>query len=273
MPVAVPRIAAVIWKASDESVSLCQHEVQVTGSFESIKAVRRTLKQHGFLDKDNDDAWPLNGHWETDHGLTVMIEGKLVRWSRQRASRLSFAAPDRRSCLLHLYGSPARGQLVTPGLSPGATKSLRWDNGDTWHSFDGRIIGQAALYSQTMTKVMRDDMQDQAYRARSDAVLRCVSKSSLSLPPNIEESVMQFLGRNLHYVRICFESKWNPRGMDSNDPDADPFDIISRRNPRVAFRHCWAEPGRGCCGQRSLVNGDEVDEEIFNRHVKIVCTI
>jgi pentatricopeptide repeat protein len=274
LPVPVPRLAAAISRVGDHNGSLSQHEVEIIGSINQIKSVKRTLKQHGFLDTaEENDAWPLNGHWETDHGLTVVIENKLVRWSRQRASRLRLSGTDRRSCVLHLYGEPTQGQLVTPGLLPGSTKSLRWANGDTWHSYDGLVIGQAAVFTQTMTKVLRDDMQDQAYRARSDAVLRCVSKSGLYMPSTIEHAVLQFLGNDLYLVRLSFESRWYPKGADSEELelDADLFEAISRRNPRVGLRHCWAEPGTdGCYGQRTLVNGEEIDEECFRKHVKLV---
>jgi len=270
--VPMPRLVAVISRTeeAERTSSLCQHEIQITGTLARVKAVQRTLKQHGFLNKaEGDDTWPLNGHWETDHGLTVVIEGKLVRWSRQRASRLRLVGDDRRSCVLPLYGSATTGRLVTEGQTGDAAKTLMWDNGDVWHSYDGRVIGQAALFSQTMTKVLRDDMQDQAYRARSDAVLRCISRNSLCLPTTVENTMIQFLGNDLYFVRVCFESTWNPQLTDVDDSCADPFDLTSRRNPRVGFRHCWAEPDKGY-GQRTLVNGEEVDEESFNRHVKFV---
>jgi len=270
-PVAVPSLVAAMTQADKSKHSLCHHEITITGDLPRVKAARRTLKQHGFLDEEEDEeVWPLNGHWETDHGLTVVVEGKLVRWSRQRASRLQFSAPDRRSCVLTLYGVPSQGRLVTPGTAPGATKTLSWANGDVWHSYDGRVIGQAALFSQTMTKVLRDSVQDQAYSGRSEMVLRTISHNGLCMPSTIENAVLQFLGNDLYFVKVSFASKWNPQWTDENDVDGDPFDSMSRRNPRVGFRHCWAEPGKGCYGQRTLANGEDVDEECFNRHVKIL---
>lgn len=269
-PTPEPHLVGVIARAEKSSHILCHHEVVVTGKLAPVQRTRRTLKQHGFLDRaEDDEQWPLNGHWETDHGLTVVIEGKLVRWSRQRASRLDFAGSDRRSCVLALYGAPTQGRLETPGSAPGATKTLRWSNGDVWNSYDGRVIGQAVMYSQTMTKTLRDHLQDRAYRARTDAVLRCLCKSGLSMPSVVELVMMEFLGNNLHCIRLSFDSKWNPRSMDLNDTDTDPFENISRRNPTVGFRHCWAEADQGCYGQRTLVNGEEVDEECFSRHVKL----
>jgi len=267
---AAPHLVGVIERSKEAARSLCHHEVVITGPLSKVRRARRTLKQKGFLDREDNNEWPLNGHWETEHGLTVVIEGKLVRWSRQRASRLRFAGLDRRSCVLTLYGAPTQGRLETPGSSPGSNKTLRWSNGDVWHSYDGRVLGQAVFFCQTMTKTLRDYAQVQAYRARSDALIRCVSKSGLSMPAIVEQMMLEFIGNDLHYVRLCFNTKWNPQFLDAQDTDADPFDSISRRNPRVGFRHCWADADQGCYGQRAIVNGEEVDEESFNRHTKAV---
>jgi len=266
----IPHLMGVISRGEEAPQSLCHHEMIITGTWAPIQRARRTLKQYGFLDRANNDDWPLNGHWETEHGLTVVIEGKMVRWSRQRASRLHFAGADRRSCVLALYGEAAQGRLETPGSSPGSTKTLRWTNGDVWHSYDGRVIGQATFFSQTMTKALRDHGQDKAYRARSNAVLRCVGTNGLNMPSIVEDIMLEFIGNNLHYIHLSFDSKWSPRSMDTDTADADMFDSISERNPRVGFRHCWAGPDEACYGQRTLVNGEEVDEERFSRHVQFV---
>lgn len=269
-PTPVPHLMGVISRSEEAPQSLCHHEMIITGKWARVQKARRTLKQHGFLDSASDDDFPLNGHWETEHGLTVVIEGKMVRWSRQRASRLRFAGADRRSCILALYGEATQGRLETPGSSPGSTKTLRWTNGDVWHSYDGRVIGQATFFSQTMTKALRDHAQDQAYRARTNAVLRCVSRNGLNMPSIVEDIMLEFVGNNLHYIRVSFNSKWNPQLMDVDTADADTFDSISQRNPCVGFRHCWAWPDEDCHGQRTLVNGEEVDEECFSRHVQFV---
>jgi len=277
-PVTVPRLVAAISRLdeAEHTSSLCQHEIEITGTLARVKAVHRTLKQQGFLNKvESDDAFPLNGHWETDHGLTVVIEGKIVRWSRQNASRLRLVGEDRRSCVLALYGSPTTGRLAMEDQeSAVSTKTLSWDNGDVWLSYDGRVIGQTALFSQTMTKVLRDDMQDQAYRARSGALLRCISRNGLCMPSTVEDTMIQFLGHDLYYMRVRFESSWHPQLTDVDDSIdeacEDPFVLASRRNTRVGFRHCWVEPDNCCYGQRTLVNGEEVDEECFTRHVGLV---
>eukprot|EP00427_Karlodinium_veneficum_P000097 CAMPEP_0169167420 /NCGR_PEP_ID=MMETSP1015-20121227/60468_1 /TAXON_ID=342587 /ORGANISM="Karlodinium micrum, Strain CCMP2283" /LENGTH=598 /DNA_ID=CAMNT_0009240141 /DNA_START=171 /DNA_END=1965 /DNA_ORIENTATION=+ len=270
LPLTLPRLAAVILHA-DYGVftQCCVHEVHITGSLARVKAARKSFKQYGFLDKDENQTWPLNGHWETEHGLTVIIEGKLVRWSRQRASKLRFEGLDRRACILTVYGEAASGRLVTPGISPGATKTLRWNNGDVWHSYDGRIVGHAALFAQTMTKILRDESQDAAYRAKMRATLTSVNKQGLNIPSMLMDDVLHFLGHDLYYVRIRFESKWSP-DSDFYDADEDIFDTISRRHPQIGLRHCWADQSISWCGQRTLVNGENVGEECFNRHINAV---
>jgi hypothetical protein len=270
LPLTLPRIAAVILHADYAMFTQsCIHEVHVTGSLSRVKAARRSFKQFGFLDKDDDQTWPLNGHWETEHGLTVVIEGKMVRWSRQRASKLRFAGLDRSECILTVYGEAALGRLITPGSSPGAIKTLRWDNGDVWHSYDGRIVGHAALFAQTMTKTLRDYTQDEAYRAKYSAIITMVSKQGLKVPATVMDHVLLFLGHDLYYVRVRFESKWSP-DADFYDVDEDIMDTISRRHPRVGLRHCWADQSISWCGQRTLVHGENVEEESFNRHISAV---
>jgi len=284
----LPRLAAVISQAEELDVmsAPCAHEVQVAGSLSQIKAVRKTLKQQGFLDESEKNAWPLDGHWETDDGLTVVIEGKLVRWGGQHASRLRFEGEDRRACTLQLYGKPAKGQTVTPAYEPQSSKQLRWDNGETWHSYDGRAIGEDVLFSQSMTKPVRDKVQDEAHRARACAVLKCVSKESLGLPMILEDTITQFLGGDLFNISIRFQSKrnpsraineWNPSHSSDDeelpflpDGDADMCSVLSRRHPCVGLRHCWVEPAADQCGQRTLANGDEVDEAAFGRQIKML---
>lgn len=275
-PVPLPRLAAVIARADDNLQAPCAHEIRIAGSLAHIKAARRTLKQQGFLDKCESDVWPLDGHWETDHGLTVVIEGKIVRWSGERATRLRFTADDRSACVLPLYGEATQGH-VSPNVAPDASKTLSWDNGDLWHSYNGRAIGQDTLFSQCMTKPLRDNEQDALYRARSCAILKCLSKQALGVPAILEDTITEFLGGDLYYVRVCFASKWNPSGIIDDDDelplfdaDADICDFISRRHPRVGLQHCWAAPGMDRCGQRTLINGKEVDEDCFSRHVGAV---
>lgn len=276
VPVPVPCIAAVISQAQDAKYAPCAHEIHVTGCLPQIKAVRKTLKQLGFLDKTERSAWPLDGHWVTDHGLTVVIEGKIVRWSGQKASRLRYAE-DRRACVLRLYGVDTHGQLESAVHALDAAKTLRWDNGDVWNAYEGRVIGQDTLFSQSMTKTVRDEMQDKMYRARMKATLNCVSKQSLGVPAILENTITGFLGNDLYYVRVNFESRWNPSRvaddeLPSFESDESICDTISRRHPRVGLRHCWAEldVGVDCCGQRTLVNGEELDEDCFSRHVNAV---
>jgi pentatricopeptide repeat protein len=257
----LPRLAAALLHAMKaKPMAACVHEVEIKGSLARIKAVRKTLKRQGFLNKAECDALPLDGHWETDHGLPVIIEGKMVRWSQQRASKLRFTSPDCKTCSLIIYGEHAKGQLVEP-LVHGATKALRWDNGDVWHSFAGRVIDHVTLFGQTMTKTLRDIAQDEAHRAQTKAVLSCVSKQGLRMPSILEASLMDYIGNDLYYLQVHFESK---------SSRADVIDTISCCHPRVGVRHCWAKPGMGSCGQRTLANGEETDDSCFNRHIDAV---
>jgi len=113
------------------------------------------------------------------------------------------------------------------------------------------------------------------YSARAKASLRCVSKQALGLPSILDDTISQFLGNDLYYIRVQFESKWNPSALDEDElplteADNDICGSLSRRHPRVGLRHCWAERDANKCGQRTLVNGEEVDENAFSRHVRAV---
>jgi hypothetical protein len=270
MPCSMPRLAAVVLQAERMANISHTHEIQILGTLARVKAARRTLKQDGFLDRHENVAWPLDGLWETEHGLTVTIEGKMVRWSRQRASRLRLVGPDRRQCLLTIYGELSQGRLVSPGLVPGATKSLQWNNGDVWHAYEGQTIGPISLCSQSMTKTTRDASEDLAHRARARAILKCVSSQGLCIPECLEDTILQFFGSTLYCFQMKFESTWNPSCMDLHEAEEDICVSLSRRHPRIGLRHCWAEQKVELCGQRTLVNGDEVDEECFNRHIEVV---
>jgi pentatricopeptide repeat protein len=259
-----PHMAALLLRAPSVPSQLISHEVYIMGSLARIKAGRKALKQYGFMDKGESDEWPLNGQWETDHGLHVIIEGKMVRWSHQRASRLSFTQADRRTCKLTVYGEVTQGRLLPP--TPDESKTLRWDNGDVWRACESRIVGKTFMLSQTMSKTKCDTLQDEAHRVQMQAALQTVSKQRLSVPSLVEDNIVSFIGKNLYYVQIHFQSKWSPSVTPSSE--AAIFDILSRRHPHIGFRHCWLEPHTGCCGQRVLVNGGEVSEDIFTRHVK-----
>jgi pentatricopeptide repeat protein len=276
VPVPSPRLAATIARAKDaKTFASCTHEVRLSGSLPRMKAARRTLNQLGFLQKSESGGGPLDGHWETDQGFTVVIEGKIVRWSARHASKLRYTSDDRSACSLTLYGEATHGHLVPLSEAPDGTQTLRWDNGDVWYPCDGRAIGQNILFSQTMTKILRDTMQDQMYRARASAILKSVSTQALHMPCVFEDAILQFLGNDLYYISIHFESRWNPSRIDEDDEllseaSEDICASISRRHPRVGLRHCWAECGDGLCGQRTCVNGEELDERCFGRHVGAV---
>lgn len=259
----VPRLAFLLSNCKDVKSSECVHDVEIQGAHIRLRAVQKTLKQHGFLERADSDEFPLDGHWQTDHGLTVIIEGKTVRWSKERASRLRFTSSDKRQCELVVYGQLSKGHLVQP-LSPYATKSLKWDNGDVWHSHDGRVIGGTTFFEQSMTKIRRDHIQDKAYQARVSVAIKSVSRQGLGLPSILEGALMQYLGSDLHCLNIRFENKTARLAV---------FEALSRRHPLVGFRHCWIRPSSNSCGQRTLVNGSETDEECFNRHIGAVARV
>lgn len=201
-PLQVPCLAAVISQASGatSSAGTYIHKVEIKGTLARLIAVRETLKQDGFLDKSEQDSSALDGHWQADHGLNLIIEGN--------------------------------------------------------------VINQTTLFSQSMTKPLRDKAQDEAFRAQTGAALKCVSKQGLPMPSMLEDSLLQYLGNELYFVHVDFEI---------NTHRADIFDGISCRHPRIGIRHCWAKPSSGSCGQRALVNGElEADEACFNRHISAV---
>jgi len=275
VPVPLPGLASAISNAKHVRRASCKHELRLSGSLPQMKAARRTLKQLGFLDKSECEGGPLDGHWETDRGFTVVIEGKIVRWSARNASRLRYTRDDRRACVLTLYGEVSHGQLVPLPGAPDGTLTLRWDNGDVWYPCDGRAIAQNILFSQTMTKTLRDTMQDHMYRARAKAVLKCVSKEALNMPSVFEDTIAQFLGNDMYYINIHFESRWNPSRIDEHElplfeASEDICISMSRRHPRIGLRHCWADCGDGRCGQRTWVNGEELDDYCFSRHIGAV---
>merc|ERR1719331_562590 len=108
-------------------------------------------------------------------------------------------------------------------------------------------------------------MQDATYQARSASILRCTGRQSLGLPSILEENIMQFLGNDLYQIRVQFASKWNPSHLDEEElplfeADADICSTISQMHPHIGIRHCWAEWSQDSCGQRTLVNGEVVDE-------------
>jgi hypothetical protein len=142
---------------------MCTHNIKISGNLSQVKAARRFLKKNGFMDRCIDRGFPLNGRWQTDHGLHVIVERKLVRWSSKRASRLIFRSADRSFCELSLYGETVQGQVV-PEVGPGFPKTLKWSNGDTWQLLDGSCCaGEDMMFSQSMSKISRDATHDERY--------------------------------------------------------------------------------------------------------------
>lgn len=263
----LPRLALVIARATAVQ-NRCINEIAMTGKLPQVKAVCRTLKKHGFVKNCNDDKFPLNGHWETEHGLNVIIEGKIVRWSQKRASKLKFDDTARSSCSLSLYGEDTVGRLVAP-TAAGVSKTLQWDNGDIWHSSGGCKIAHSVVYSSQMTKVLRDASQDDAMRAQTYGRLQLLCKKGFSfLPMCLLDQVLGFIGSDSYHVRVHFESKDGPPWGTFFGLDDDSFlAFISRHHPQVGFRHCWANAGSELCGQRTLMQGRELQEDEFCRLV------
>jgi pentatricopeptide repeat protein len=260
----LPCLAAVISRVDvtmASAATTCVHAVEIKGSLSRLKHLRKTLKKYGFLDKAENDARPLDGHWDTGNGLKVFIEGKMVRGPYPQVARLTFTSGDQSHCRLAIRGKTTQGHLVEARI-PGSLKALSWDNGDIWHCYDGRTICHSTFFSQSMTKILRDRVQDMSYCARSVAVLRCVSKQGLHLPVTVEHKCTEYLGSNLHHLQVHFTSK-------TTRPEV--LQELSCRHPRVGFRHCWVKPCLGSCGQRTIVNGEETDEASSNKHINAVC--
>lgn len=258
----LPPLSAVVTRAASVP-KLYANDIRLTGRLPEVKAARKTLKKHGLVNACNDSRFPLNGQWETDVGMPVTIEGKVVRWSEKRASRLKFAGSDRRACSLGIYGETTVGRLMSPRI-PAATTSLKWDNGDTWHKFDSCRISNAIVYSQSMTKPSRDKTQDAAIREQAGARLELVSKDGLPLLPHCMDHILEFLGSEMHYVDVRFDCNDGPAWV-SDEPSSDFLRSISRRHPRVGFHHCWAEAVTSQCGQRMIIQGNEVTEAEFSQ--------
>jgi len=252
----LPPLVAVVARAAVKP-DWCANQIRITGNLPQVRSACKGLKKHGFLNKSKDDKFQLNGHWVTEHGLNVVIEGKVVRWSPVRASKLKFLNNDRCSCSLSVYGENTEGRLVAPTV-PEAIKSLRWDNGDVWNQFDGCRIAHEALFAQSMTKVSRDDTWDEVVRTRTDARLQAVSKYGIGLLPNCLDQVLQFLGSDTYFVNVNFDCRGGP-AWSSAQESTDFVNSISLRHPQVRFHHCWAEPSKDIRCQRAIVQGKDVD--------------
>lgn len=218
----------------------CRNRIRISGDFAQVKAARKTLKKYGFLDRCQDENFPLNGHWETCHGMIVVIEGKMVRWSQKRASRLKFTGSCKNTCLLDIYGEATTGKLEL-AIEPGAAKVLKWANGDIWHSLKGCRIGQAVLLSQTMTKVQRDKARDEAVRAEASAQLKLVSRSGLSLLPDCIQQVAQFIGSTTYHVDVHFNTENSPARTAARDVGKDLSASLSKQYPAIELHHYWEE--------------------------------
>lgn len=258
----LPRLATVLARSA-KAPNMCINEISMNGNLSHLKAVSRTFKKHGFVKKCNDSEFPMNGHWETEHGMNVIIDGKIVRWSQKRASKLKFVGAARESCSLSVYGDTMVGRLVEPTVT-GASKTLRWESGEVWNSFGGCHIAHAVVYFLQMGKAIRDETLDEAVRKQTYSVLRLVSREGLGLLPNCLDQVIECIGNDSYHVNVYFESKDGPAWMAEETQDGF-LGSVSRRHPQVGFRHCWADEERHHCGQRTVIQGRDVQEDEFSR--------
>jgi hypothetical protein len=245
----------VIQRGKDKP-DVCSNVIAVSGHRSKVKAASRTLRKHGFLKSCSGASSPLDGHWQTDHGLNVIIEGKLVRWTYQRASRLEFVKVDKSSCQLMLYGELVQGHVVQSSI-PGVAKTLQWGNGDVWHSYHGRCIDKEEVFLQTMSKIRHDDAQDELVRARALGRLKAVSKDGFVLLPHCIDHVLRYIGSDTYYFNVCFDTHGGRPWAGSGNKDF--LSTVSRRHPRVEIHHCWFAGSNESCGQRKIAEGCDID--------------
>jgi len=119
-----------------------------------------------------------------------------------------------------------------------------------------------SISSPVLTQTSRDETQDAVYRGRAKGVMKSVSKGGLGMPLGVENELMQYLGSDLYYLHVDFQSQTHR---------ADMFDALSCRHPLVGLRHCWAKAGADAFGQRTLVNGNDTSEACFKRHTNVDC--
>lgn len=180
------------------------HKIRIEGELAQVKATCKSLRKHGFVNKLNDENFPLNGHWETPHGLVVGIEKKVVRWSPKRASKLKFTRADKCSCSLSLYGETVKGRMVRK-TGPDEATQLRWDNGDVWWLLDGCRIGGMTVSSPSISKAAHNDRKDDKMRLQAAAIMSSVSTQGMCLPNDCYQQVLSFIGDTSYFVHVQFD--------------------------------------------------------------------
>jgi len=203
--------------------------------------------------------------------LTLLAIAELVNSARNVAERSGdiqklLASFDFQSGI-HLSGCTYPSEvpcLLSVALAAGSSMSFPF-------AHDITIIGsmvEVKRVQETMTEpwfegleVQHDKQQNEASRAQVIAVLKCVGKQSLCMPVSLEEAIMLYIGSDLYKLHAHFEGGF---------VDAELLKSISLTHPRIGVRHCWAVRSSGCCGQRTLVNGEETDEPCFKRHINAV---
>lgn len=234
------------------SSSIVENELTITGPISKVKAACKSLRKQGFIKNCSVKDFPLNGHWTTEHGMNVVIDGKIVRWSHKRASRLKFCNAERTLCSLSVYGEPAQGRAVLSATN-GLSRSLRWSNGDVWHSSGSCKIAQAEVCSTHIGKMHRHSSRDLSIRKRTRHTLLAVCKEGLSLLPNCLDMVLEFVGSSDFAVTAHFTSLGHSeRGV---------LQMLSTQHRQVGLRHRWSGSCGAFSGQRCVTDARDVDEE------------
>lgn len=227
----------------NEGISLLNHmqEVGIEPSQSTLCAIAKLVNNARFINQRSGEIWKILSKYSFDSKCIDEISQKYPsELPRLLAALSQTETSDAKKCIhdVVIKGSISEinGLRVTV---------MQTDLGLT----DEYTLGAHA---------QRDTQQDESRRAQVAAALRCVSKQGLGLPWNLEEVMLQYLGSDVHFLRLNFES---------NSMRAAVVDEISCRHPRLGFRHCWVKPSSGSCGQRTLSNGEEIDEASFNRHI------
>lgn len=237
-------------EASCDFPDSCSDSIRIAGSLAEVKAVRKALFRLGLFKANSSEQFPLNGHWETGHGMRVTIEGKLVRWTQKRASRLRFRDHGRSKCTLDIYGEKTNGCLVLDPVNR-STKQLIWDNGDIWHSLDGGMIGQAHILEQRMTKIESNTAADMAEQLEMRRKLKSASPAGLGLLPECQNLIEMFIGRNEFFFHLQFRTE------DSFCSSAiDGFlSSLSGSHGSARLTHQWRCPTSGAVEEATWSNG------------------
>jgi len=218
------------------------HEVGAQPAQSTLCAIAKLLNGARFIQEKCTDMWQVLSKYDFDTKAIDEISQRYPFELPRLLAVISTATAIQSKICFHdveIKGSMAGIKALRETLAqPDFSKELCIS--------DGLANGQ------------HDAHQDNVKNAQVAAALRCVSKQGLRLPWNLEEAMLQYLGSNIHFLRLKFES---------NSIRATVLDGLSCLYPRLGFRHCWVKPSFGSCGQRTFSNGEEIDESSFNRHI------